>query len=131
MRQYEHVSAKTGWGVPSPRVTTPLDRIPELLDLTSSPSPGVRRVAVKNLCICHVQQNIDDVWERLLKLVDDKDPGVRIDVLHALTDGSPEKYADRVVGAVERLKDDPSPKVRRYAEYLRDRQHRLGRVNVG
>jgi HEAT repeats len=131
MRQYEHVTGKTGWSVPSPGVLTPLDRIPELLDLTSSRSPGVRRVAVKNLCICHVQQNIDEVWERLLKLVDDRDPGVRIDVLHALTDGSPHKFTDRVVDAVERMRDDPSPKVRRYAEYLRDRQIRLGRVNVG
>jgi HEAT repeats len=131
MRQYEHVIAATGWGVPSPGTRTWVERVPELLELTSSPSPGVRRVAVKNLCICHVRQHVDAVWERMLELVDDRDAGVRIDVLHALTDGSPEKYADQVVGAVERMKDDPSPKVRRYARYLRDRQNRLERVNVG
>jgi hypothetical protein len=131
MRQYEHVIRKTGWGVPPPGANTPLERIPELLDLTRDRSSQVRRVAVKNLCICHVGQHIDPVWERLLELADDTHPGVRIDVLHALTDGSPERLADRVVRVVEQLLVDPDPKVRRYARYLHDRQNRLGRVNVG
>ncbi len=131
MRQYEHVIRTTGWGVPQPGPNTPLERIPELLDLTRDRSSQVRRVAVKNLCICHVGQHLDPVWERLLELADDRDHGVRIDVLHALTDGSPEKLADQVVSIVERLRADPNPKVRRYAQYLRDRQHRLDRVNVG
>ena len=64
-------------------------------------------------------------------MIDDTDSGVRIDVLHALTDGSPERYERRVVGAVEGRLNDSSQKVRRYAEYLRERQNRLGRLNVG
>jgi hypothetical protein len=71
------------------------------------------------------------VWERLLAMADDVDAGVRIDVLHALTDGAPEEYEDRVVNVVQARLADPIPKVRRYAQYLRDRQERLGRVNVG
>lgn len=62
---------------------------------------------------------------------DDTDAGVRIDVLHALTDGSSREYEARVVNVVERRLTDPNPKVRRYAQYLRGRQKRLGRVNVG
>ena len=131
MRSYEHVVKRTGWGVPPEGATTAPENIPELLDLTCDQSPDVRRVAVKNLCICHVRQHVDAVWARLLELADDTDPGVRIDVLHALTDGSPEELADRVVRVVERRQADPHPKVRRYAQYLRDRQVRLGRVNVG
>ena len=103
----------------------------DLLDLTRNRSSRVRRVAVKNLCICHVRQHIDSVWARLLELADDPEPGVRIDVLHALTDGSPDELADRVVRIVEQRQRDQHPKVRRYANYLRDRQIRLGLVNVG
>jgi hypothetical protein len=131
MRQYEHVVRKTGWGVPPPGATTPVERVPELLELTCDTSPRVRRVAVKNLCICHVQQHVASVWERLLAMANDTDAGVRIDVLHALTDGAPREYEARVVNVVEGHLADPNPKVRRYAHYLRDRQKRLGRVNVG
>jgi hypothetical protein len=131
VRQYDYVTEKTGWGVPPPHARTPAESIPELLELTCDMSPGVRRIAVKNLCICHVQQHIHAVWERLLAMADDVDAGVRIDVLHALTDGAPEEYEDRVVNVVQARLADPIPKVRRYAQYLRDRQKRLGRVNVG
>ena len=131
MRQYDHVLRRTGWGVPSDDVCPRDSQVDELLRLTFDRDPNVRRIAVKNLCPCHVRREIDSVWDRLLALASDPDPGVRIDAIHALTDGSPPHIADEVVVVVTELKNDAHPKVRRYATYLHERQARLGRVNVG
>jgi hypothetical protein len=54
-----------------------------------------------------------------------------MDVLHNLTDGSPPGLAHDVVNAVKALMDDPDRKVRGYANFLRLRQQRVNRVNVG
>jgi hypothetical protein len=101
------------------------------LTLTRDRDPNVRRVAVKNLCPCHVQRNLTEVWARLLELTCDSDPGVRMGVLHNLTDGSPDELAPRVMAVVEELMRDPADNVRGYAAFLRRRQVRRGKVNVG
>ena len=86
---------------------------------------------MKNLCPCHVQRQHDDVWARLLELASDACPGVRMDVLHNLTDGSPPELASEVVRTVEALLGDPNDTVRGYAAFVRGRQQRFNRVNVG
>jgi hypothetical protein len=131
MGRYANVTRRTGWGVPRAGFCPTDQQLNELLSLTRDRDPDVRRVAVKNLCPCHVQRHLSDTWVRLLQLASDPNPGVRMDVLHNLTDGSPPELAQDVVTAVEALMDDPDEKVRGYATFLRTRQKRLGRVNIG
>jgi hypothetical protein len=131
VRRYLDVTRRTGWQVP-PAEFCPTDlQLQDLLSLSRQRDPKVRRIAVKNLCPCHVRRDVPEVWQRLLEMSADPDPGVRIDVLHNLTDGSPADLESRVVAAVEQRLSDPVAKVRRYAAYLRARQIRLARVNVG
>jgi HEAT repeat protein len=131
MGRYAYVTRCTGWGIPRAEFCPSDQQVQELLTLTRDRDPSVRRVAVKNLCPCHVQRDLSEVWGRLLELTRDPDPGVRMDVLHNLTDGSPAELAPRVVAAVEELMGDPADNVRGYAAFLRARQIRRGKVNVG
>jgi len=131
MGKYRHVTLRTGWGVPQAGFCPSDMHLDELLQLTQDRDPNVRRVAVKNLCPCHVQRNVTEVWQRLIALSQDRHPGVRMDVLHNLTDGSPAELAAEVCVIVERLTHDPDPTVRGYAAFLRTKQMRSGRVNVG
>jgi hypothetical protein len=54
MGRYAHVTRRTGWGVPRGAFCPSDDQLRELLGLMLDCDPDVRRVAVKNLCPCHV-----------------------------------------------------------------------------
>jgi vesicle coat complex subunit len=131
MGRYASVTRRTGFGVPRAGFCPSDQQVDELLALTRDRDPDVRRVAVKNLCPCHVQRSVDAAWQRLLELAADPNPGVRMDVLHNLTDGSPPEIAETVVAIVEALTNDPNDTVRGYARAVRARQLRRGQVNVG
>jgi vesicle coat complex subunit len=131
MGKYRHVTLRTGWGVPHPGFCPSDAQLEDLLRLSHDRDPNVRRIAVKNLCPCHVKRNVAEVWQRLFELTEDRDPGVRLDVLHNMTDGPPPELADQVQALVQRFVRDPDPTVRGYAAFLSHKQARLGRINVG
>lgn len=122
--------AKTGLGPPGPGTCPSEELIPSLLQFTRDPDPLVRRLALKHLCPCRLQRQRDAVWARVFELTGDIDAGVRIDAIHAMTDGSPREFSDRVYAQLDDLRNDPDPKVRKYVRRTVTHIRRTGRVNV-
>ena len=106
------------------------DRIDDLLKETRDTNPNRRRAAVRELCPCDVRADIDSVWSRIFELASDDDPGVRRLVFHAMIDGSPRARHSAVVGAIERMRDDPHPKLRRQVRKLLANYERTGKINI-
>ena len=124
------VADRTGVGLPVPGERRTKQQAERLLALTYDEDPRVRQLAVRNLCPCHVQGDVPEVWDRILELVDDQDDGVRHDVLHTLVDGSPRRIRRQVVAALEDLARDPSIR-RARRQSARDavrRYHRNGQL---
>ena len=105
-------------------------KIEALLVETYDANPARRRKAIADLCPCHVRADREAVWGRLFELADDPDLGVRRLVFHSMIDGSPRSREREIVQAVERLREDESPKLRRQARKLLANYHRTGRVNI-
>jgi hypothetical protein len=104
--------------------------IDSFLTMTYDLDPRVRLAAVTHLCPCHVKRNHEPVWERLVAMAADPDARVRNWVLHVLTDGSPRSRQAQVVRALEHLRDDPDPKIRRKARKIAAAFRRTGNLNV-
>lgn len=131
MGKYAKVSRRVGVGLPHPGTCPSDEQVDELLSLSFDVDPMVRRLVLKNLCPCHVRRKRMSVWNRVIEMTQDPAPGVRVDAIHALTDGSPREIAEQVYAAIERARRDPDRKVRRFASRLSAVQRRTGRVNVG
>lgn len=106
------------------------DEIEGLLVQSYDPSPDVRRRAVHALCPCSVQANDDRVWDRLLEMAGDEDVRVRGDVFHTLCDGSPRSRQAEIVAVLERMQQDPDPKLRRRVRKLLAHYRATGQINV-
>jgi HEAT repeat protein len=109
-----------------------LDRgeVDDLLRLTYDPNAEVRNAAAQALCPCHVQANIDKVWDRLIAMAEDPDVDVRATILHTLCDGSPRTREGEVVQALETMYNDPDQKLRRRVRKLLAQYRRQGKINV-
>ena len=46
----------------------------ELIELSRDPDPKARKVALANLCPCHVRADLPAVWDRALEMDADPDP---------------------------------------------------------
>ena len=122
---------RVGVGLPAVGERRTKEQTAGFLDLTYDDDPKVRQVAIRNLCPCHIQGDVPEVWDRLLELADDPDDGVRHDVLHNLVDGSPRRLRPAVVDVLEKLAKDRSIRRsrRQFAQDAVRRYHRTGQLD--
>jgi HEAT repeat protein len=104
--------------------------VEQFLALTHDDDPALRCEAARALCPCHVQADIDRVWDRLIEMARDPDPKVRASVLHALCDGSPHAREAEVVQAIESMYHDPDLRLRRHVRRVLATYRRLGKINI-
>lgn len=122
---------RVGVGLPTNGERRTKEQTAGFLDLSYDDDPKVRQVAIRNLCPCHIQGDVPEVWDRLLELADDPDDGVRHDVLHTLVDGSPRRLRPAVVDVLEKLAKDRSIRRsrRQFAQEAVRRYHRTGQLD--
>lgn len=131
MGKYDGVRERTGWGVPGVDDTSRSEaEVEELIAWSHDPDSRTRKIAVINLCPCHVRANIPAAWDRVLEMTHDPDPVVRRAVVHMLTDGSPREREPQVVAALAGLRNDPDHGVRRTVRRVLASYARTGRINI-
>jgi len=131
MGKYDAVRDRTGWGVPGPGDTSrSQEEIDELIELSFDADPKVRKIAVVNLCPCHVRADFGEAWDRILAMTTDPSPIVRRQVVHMLADGSPRHREAEVVAALDSMRNDPDKVVRKQVRRVLGTYRRTGRVNV-
>jgi len=101
--RFSRIAEKIGVSLPADDRRTAEDALDGLLELSRSEESRARQLACQNLCTCHIRAGDDRVWTRLLELVEDPDPLVRGDVIHALTDSTPAPRVPAVIQALESL----------------------------
>jgi hypothetical protein len=51
------------------------------LERTKSNKPAERKLALKEMCPCHVKKDFDVIWDRVFEMVNDPDENVRYQVV--------------------------------------------------
>jgi HEAT repeats len=126
--RWRKIAEQAGVGLPAGEGRTARDAIDGLLELSRSPDSLVRQLACRNLCTCHVRADDDRIWGRLLELLGDPDPGVRGDVIHAITDSTPAPRVPAVIQALESRHNDPDARIRRQVRKVLAHYRRTGKV---
>jgi hypothetical protein len=126
--RWKKVADKAGFGLPAEDRRIAEDELDGLLELSWSKDASARQLACRNLCTCHVRADYDRVWTRLLELVEDPDPLVRGDVIHAITDSTPASRVPAVVLALESRHNDPDEGIRRRVRKTLAHYRRTGKV---
>jgi hypothetical protein len=131
MGKYDSVRERTGWGIPGPGDTARTqEEIDELIELSFDDDPKVRRIAVVNLCPCHVRADFGVAWDRILAMTTDPSPIVRRQVVHMLADGSPNHRQDEIVAALDSMRNDNDKVVRKQVRHVLGVYRRTGRINI-
>jgi hypothetical protein len=126
--RWNRVADKVGIGLPPADARMAADALDEILQLSRSDESRLRQLACKNLCTCHVRADDDRVWVRLLELVEDPDPRVRGDVIHAITDSTPAPRVPAVIQALQARHNDPDAGIRRRVRKTLAHYRRTGKV---
>jgi HEAT repeats len=126
--KFSKITAEVGVGLPGGDRRTARDDLDALLELSRSQDSRARQLASRNLCTCHVRADYDRVWARLLELVEDPDPLVRGDVLHAITDSTPARRVPAVIQALESRHNDPDEGIRRRVRKTLAHYRRTGKI---
>ena len=90
----------------------------------------MRLEAVKQLCPCKVQRDIEVFWDRVFELVGDEDERIRKRVLHIICDGSPERLEDRIYDALMEFNRDKDSDIRRTAHKVLASFEHTGKWNI-
>lgn len=106
------------------------DDIDIILGYTHSLDADVRLEAVKQLCPCKVQKDIEVFWERVFELIHDDDARIRKRILHIICDGSPERLEDRIYDALMDFNRDKDSDIRRTAHKVLATYERTGKWNI-
>jgi len=104
--------------------------VDEIIELSKHENPEVRLCAVKQLCPCRVQEDIDKFWNRLFEMVEDEDPRVRYQILHNICDGAPDHLESKFSEAIEKFNRDEDKEIRRRAHKVLASYLRTGKWNV-
>jgi HEAT repeat protein len=126
--KWNRIAEKVGVGLPADDRRTAKDALDDLLELSRSEEARARQLACRNLCTCHVRADDEQVWTRLLELVEDPDPLVRGDVIHAITDSTPAPRVPAVIQALESRHNDPDERIRRRIRKTLAHYRRTGKV---
>jgi hypothetical protein len=126
--RFSKIAAEVGVDLPSDDRRTAEDDLDGLLELSRNEDSRARQLASRNLCTCHVRADHDRVWTRLLEMVDDPDPLVRCDVIHAITDSTPAPRVAAVIQALESHHNDLDKGIRRQVRKILAHYRRTGKV---
>jgi hypothetical protein len=126
--RWRRSAERAKFGLPDDDQRIAEDELDGVLELSRSEMTWARQLACKNLCTCHVRADYDRVWTRLLELIEDPDPQVRGDVIHALTDSTPSARVAAVVQALESRHNDPDQGIRRRVRKTLAHYRRTGKV---
>lgn len=105
--------------------------VEEILVQTRTRDPKRRAKALRELCPCELRYDDAAVWARVMEMTGDPHVAVRRTVLHTLIDGSPRDREENVIAALESMRDDADPRLRRRVRSVLAHYRRTGRVNIG